>query len=43
MKTIATALVALSLVTGMAAAFAPASADTLAQQLDREGRFGHQN
>lgn len=40
MKTIGSALVALSLFTGIAAALAPANAD-LAQQLYREGRFGN--
>lgn len=40
MKTIASALVALSLFTGIAAAFAPANAD-LAQQLYRDNRFGN--
>lgn len=41
MKTIASALVALSVFTGIAASVAPASAD-FAQQLERDGRFGHQ-
>ncbi len=39
MKTIASALVALSLFTGIAASIAPAHAD-LAEQLVRENRFG---
>jgi hypothetical protein len=38
MKIIATALVALSMLTGVVAS---ASASSLAQQLEREGRFGH--
>jgi hypothetical protein len=41
MKTIASVLVALSVITGVAASIAPASAKTLAQQLESEGRFGH--
>jgi hypothetical protein len=40
MKTIASVLLALSVFTGIAASIAPASAD-LAQQLESEGRFGH--
>ena len=39
MKTIATALIALSMLTGVVAS---ASAESLSQQLEREGRFGHQ-
>jgi hypothetical protein len=38
MKTIATALIALSMLTGVVAS---ASAESLSQQLEREGRFGH--
>jgi hypothetical protein len=41
MKTIASALLALSVLAGVAASVAPASAETLGQQLEREGRFGH--
>ena len=40
MKTIATALIALSMLTGVVAS---ASAANLAQQLESEGRFGHAN
>jgi hypothetical protein len=42
MKTIASVLVALSVFTGVAASIAPASAKSFAQQLEDEGRFGHQ-
>ena len=42
MKTFASALLALSVLAGVAATVVPASAETLGQQLDREGRFGHQ-
>ena len=41
MKTIASAILALSLFTSIAAVLAPASAKSLAEQLEREGRFGH--
>jgi hypothetical protein len=41
MKTIGSALVALAVLVGVAASVAPASADTLAERLERDGRFGH--
>ncbi len=41
MKTIGSALVALAVLVGVAASVAPASADTLGQRLEKEGRFGH--
>ena len=41
MKTIATALIALSVLTGAVAA--PAAADFSIKQLDQDGRGGHQN
>jgi hypothetical protein len=44
MKTIASALLALSVLAGIAAPLTSASAaQSLAQQLDSDGRFGHAN
>ena len=41
MKTIASALIALAVLTGVVAPITSASAATLSQQLEAEGRFGH--
>jgi hypothetical protein len=41
MKTIASAFIALAVLAGVVAPITAASAATLAEQLEKDGRFGH--